>query len=56
MRSLEHGERVYLAMISRGYSGSMPVMAVDRLALRKVDVFFLATLVVVLALVRVLLP
>jgi cobalt/nickel transport system permease protein len=26
IRSYERGERVYLAMVSRGYAGSMPVM------------------------------
>ncbi|MDP8952113.1 MAG: cobalt ECF transporter T component CbiQ [Actinomycetota bacterium] len=56
VRSLERGERVYLAMLSRGYSGSMPATAVERLALRPTDVFFLAALAVVLALVRVALP
>ncbi len=56
VRSLERGERVYLAMLSRGYTGNMPVMAVDRLALRAVDVSFLAALAVGLTLIRVLLP
>ncbi len=56
VRSLERGERVYLAMTSRGYSGSMPATAVERLALRPVDVSFLVALAVVLALVRFLLP
>lgn len=26
IRSYERGERVYLAMVSRGYAGSMPVI------------------------------
>ncbi|HET7519386.1 MAG TPA: CbiQ family ECF transporter T component, partial [Actinomycetes bacterium] len=26
IRSYERGERVYLAMVSRGYAGSMPVL------------------------------
>ena len=56
VRALERGERVYLAMTSRGYSGSMPATAVERLALRSADVFFLAALAVVLALVRIALP
>lgn len=56
VRSLERGERVYLAMLSRGYDGSMPATAVEPLSLRAADVSFLATLAVVLALVRVLLP
>ena len=56
VRSLERGERVYLAMLSRGYSGSMPATAVERLALRAVDVSFLATLAALLVLIRVWLP
>lgn len=57
VRSLERGERVYLAMTSRGYSGSMPpATSVERLALRPVDVSFLIVLAVVLTLVRFLLP
>ncbi len=56
VRSLERGERVYLAMLSRGYSGTMPATAVEPLALRRVDLFFLAALVLALASIRVLLP
>ncbi|MEW6635696.1 MAG: energy-coupling factor transporter transmembrane component T, partial [Actinomycetota bacterium] len=56
MRSMERGERVYLAMLARGYSGSMPATAVERLSLRPADVLFLAALMLALALVRVLLP
>ncbi len=56
VRSLERGERVYLAMLSRGYSGSMPATAVEPLALRAADVCFLAALAALLALIRVLLP
>jgi cobalt/nickel transport system permease protein len=56
VRSLERGERVYPAMLSRGYSGSMPATAVERLALRAVDVSFLATLATLLVLIRVWLP
>ncbi len=56
VRSLERGERVYLAMLSRGYSGSMAATAVERLALRTVDVSFLAALAVLLVLIRVWLP
>ncbi len=44
VRSLERGERVYLAMLSRGYSGTMPATAVEPLALRRVDLLFLAAL------------
>jgi cobalt/nickel transport system permease protein len=30
VRSYERGERVHLAMMSRGYAGSMPAIADDR--------------------------
>jgi cobalt/nickel transport system permease protein len=30
IRSFERGERVYLAMVSRGYTGSMPVLSSER--------------------------
>jgi cobalt/nickel transport system permease protein len=56
VRSLERGERVYLAMTSRGYAGSMPDTALDRPALRAADLSFLAGLAMLLILVRVLLP
>ena len=56
VRSLDRGERVYLAMTSRGYDGSMPETAVERLTLRPADVGFLVALAVALALIRVLLP
>jgi cobalt/nickel transport system permease protein len=56
VRSLERGERVYLAMLSRGYSGGMPALAIERLTLRAADVSFLAALVPLLVLIRVLLP
>lgn len=56
VRSLERGERVYLAMSSRGYSGSMPTTAVEPLQLRTADAIFVAALAVSLAVVRVLLP
>lgn len=56
LRSLGRGERVYLAMLSRGYAGTMPEAAVERFALRRVDRFFLAALAALLVLVRVLLP
>ncbi|KWX03393.1 cobalt ABC transporter permease [Carbonactinospora thermoautotrophica] len=35
IRSYERGERVYLAMLSRGYSGSMPVLVEGRAAPRE---------------------
>jgi cobalt/nickel transport system permease protein len=53
VRSLERGERVYLAMTSRGYAGSMPETATGRLQIRAADVTFLATLAVLLTLVVV---
>lgn len=56
VRSLERGERVYLAMLSRGYEGTMPATAVERFALRPADVSFLAALGALLVLVRILLP
>jgi cobalt/nickel transport system permease protein len=56
VRSLERGERVHLAMVSRGYDGGMPAAALDRLAMRSVDVLFLAALVFSLACIRFLLP
>jgi cobalt/nickel transport system permease protein len=56
VRSLGRGERVYLAMLSRGYNGTMPEAAVERFALRPADVSFLAALAALLVLVRVLLP
>ena len=52
LRSHDRGERVYLAMLARGYSGSMPRL--DALALRRADVLFLAALAVALLPVRVL--
>ncbi|MGH3663935.1 MAG: CbiQ family ECF transporter T component, partial [Micromonosporaceae bacterium] len=30
VRAFERGERVYLAMVSRGYTGRMPALAVER--------------------------
>lgn len=56
VRSLERGERVYLAMLSRGYAGTMPATTVERFALRAADLSFLAALAALLVLVRVLLP
>jgi cobalt/nickel transport system permease protein len=51
LRSYERGERVYLAMLARGYSGAMPRLAV--LAFRRADVVFLATLAITLVPLRV---
>lgn len=56
VRSLGRGERVYLAMLSRGYDGTMPETVVESFVLRRVDVLFLAALAALLVLVRVLLP
>ena len=51
LRSYERGERVYLAMLARGYAGTMPRLGV--LAFRRADVAFVAVLVVVLVPIRV---
>lgn len=55
IRSLERGERVYLAMLSRGYTGGVPAVVTAPLALRAADIAFLAGLAVFLAAARVLL-
>ncbi len=52
LRSYERGERVYLAMLARGYAGAMPRLAV--LAFRRADVAFLAALALTLLPLRVL--
>jgi cobalt/nickel transport system permease protein len=52
LRSYERGERVYLAMLARGYGGTMPRLA--RLAFGRADVAFVGALVVVLVPVRVI--
>ena len=51
LRSYERGERVYLAMLARGYAGAMPRLAV--LAFRRADSVFLAALALTLIPVRV---
>ena len=56
VRSLGRGERVYLAMTSRGYDGTMPATAVERFEIRPADLSFLFSLATGLVLVRVLLP
>ncbi len=56
IRSLERGERVYLAMASRGYDGGMPTMASDRMEVRAMDFAFLSALVVMLFTIRIFLP
>ena len=51
LRSYERGERVYLAMLARGYGGTMPRFAV--LAFRRADTVFLAALLLTLIPLRV---
>jgi cobalt/nickel transport system permease protein len=51
LRSYERGERVYLAMLARGYSGTMPRLAV--LVFRRADTAFLAALMLTLIPLRV---
>jgi cobalt/nickel transport system permease protein len=51
LRTFDRGERVYVAMLARGYGGTMPRL--DSLVLRRTDVVFLGGLVAVLAAVRV---
>lgn len=52
LRTYERGERVYLAMLARGYGGAMPRLAA--LAFRRVDVAFLVGLAALLLPARVL--
>jgi cobalt/nickel transport system permease protein len=52
LRSYERGERVYLAMLARGYAGTMPRLAV--IAFRRSDVVFVAVLAGVLVPLRIL--
>ncbi|MQA83531.1 MAG: cobalt ECF transporter T component CbiQ [Streptosporangiales bacterium] len=56
LRALGRGERVYLAMLSRGYAGSIPEGLEVPLTLRRSDVFFLAGLAAMLVVARVVLP
>ena len=51
LRSYERGERVYLAMLARGYAGAMPRFGVLRFG--RADVVFLVALVAVLVPTRV---
>jgi cobalt/nickel transport system permease protein len=53
LRSLERGERVYLAMLSRGYTGTMPALVGQPLALRAADVAFVGGLTGLAVAVRV---
>jgi cobalt/nickel transport system permease protein len=52
LRSYERGERVYLAMLARGYAGAMPRLGV--LVFRRADTTFLAALTLTLIPLRVL--
>jgi cobalt/nickel transport system permease protein len=52
LRSYERGERVYLAMLARGYAGTMPRLAA--LAFRRSDVAFVAALALALVPLRIL--
>jgi len=52
LRSYRRGERVYLAMLARGYSGTMP--ATSTLAFRRADALFLGAIAVGLVGVRIL--
>jgi cobalt/nickel transport system permease protein len=56
LRALERGERVYLAMLSRGYTGGVPEGLGLSLTLRRADVAFVAGMAVLLATVRIGLP
>jgi cobalt/nickel transport system permease protein len=51
LRSYERGERVYVAMLARGYAGTMPRLAVLRFG--RADALFLVALAVVVLPVRV---
>ncbi|MGH3013011.1 MAG: cobalt ECF transporter T component CbiQ [Gaiellaceae bacterium] len=51
LRSYGRGERVYLAMVARGFGGAMPQL--DTLVLRRVDVLFVAVVAASLLAVRV---
>ena len=53
VRSFERGERVYLAMLSRGYHGGMPPALAQPLTLAATDVVFAAGLAAVLVTIRV---
>jgi cobalt/nickel transport system permease protein len=56
VRALERGERVYLAMISRGYTGALPALGGDQLVLRTTDLGFLTALAGVALSARAVLP
>jgi cobalt/nickel transport system permease protein len=50
LRTYTRGERVYLAMLARGYGGTMPRL--EPLAFRAADAAFLAAVLLVLVPVR----
>jgi cobalt/nickel transport system permease protein len=52
LRSHSRGERVYLAMVSRGYAGSMP--ALDRLRFGAADAVFVTVVALLILPVRIL--
>jgi cobalt/nickel transport system permease protein len=51
LRTHSRGERVYLAMLSRGYAGSVPML--DRLRFRAADVVFVATIAALVLPIRI---
>ena len=51
LRTHSRGERVYLAMLSRGYAGSVPML--DRLRFRAADVAFVATIAALVLPIRI---
>jgi cobalt/nickel transport system permease protein len=53
LRTLERGERVYLAMLSRGYDGTVPAVLGSGLVLRRVDVLFVSALAALAVAARV---
>ena len=55
VRSLHRGERVYLAMASRGFTGAVPATVTAPLALRQTDVLFGIAFVALLLAARLLL-
>lgn len=55
IRSLERGERVYLAMASRGFHGAMPATVTAPLSLAAGDVVFVAVLAVAVVAIRTVL-
>jgi cobalt/nickel transport system permease protein len=55
VRSLQRGERVYLAMMGGLYDGSMPETVTGPLQIGKADMLFLAAIIASLTLVIVVL-